>query len=68
MKRVNAQGDGYNGRYRLLLTPRGYCYIGEGGDYLTPGIGLPLHAETPEKLIETIQAHRPKLKITEITE
>jgi hypothetical protein len=60
---IQANGDGYAGKYRFLRTPSGWCLKGQGGDYLTPGIGVPIYGETPEALLETIRSRRPKIQI-----
>lgn len=60
---VSATGDGYNGKYRFIRTPHGWCLKGQGGDYLTPGLGVPIYGETPEALLETIRARRPSVSI-----
>lgn len=64
---IQAQGDGYNGRYRFMGTRDGWVLKGGPAfDYLTPGIGYPLHAATPEQLLHMIRTNRPKVKITVI--
>jgi hypothetical protein len=62
--RIHAQGDGYNGRYRFLGTYNGWCLIGEGGDFLTPGIGWPIYGGTPEQLLAMVRTNRPSVKLT----
>lgn len=60
---VQAQGDGYSGRYRFVRTTQGWCLKGEGGDYLTAGVGRSMYGETPGALLNAISRNRPKLQI-----
>lgn len=70
MKRYKAEGDGYNGVYLMMPTimdgVRCFVLRGQGGDYLTPGIGVPIYEETPEKLLEKIAIRRPGVRVKEV--
>jgi hypothetical protein len=61
---IQASGEGYSGKYRFVNTNEGWLLKGQGGDYLTPGIGVPIYGVTPEVLLETIRIRRPKIQIS----